>query len=74
VLFVLAQAAGIAPPISTHIQHRLENEQDIAAGLSNSGRIDPCTIIMPTTTVQSTSIAPVIRTTHVVPCITTCPV
>jgi Protein of unknown function (DUF2946) len=40
VLFVLAQAAGIAPLISTHIQHELENEQDIAADLGESGRID----------------------------------
>jgi len=40
VLFVLAQAAGIAPLISTHIQHALENEQDIAADLGDSGRID----------------------------------
>lgn len=38
-LFVLAQAAGIAPLISTHIQHALENEEDIAADLGESGRI-----------------------------------
>jgi hypothetical protein len=40
VLFVFAQAAGMAPLISTHIQHALENEQDIAADLEESGRID----------------------------------
>lgn len=40
VLFVLAQAASIAPLISTHIQHALENEQDIAADLGESGKID----------------------------------
>jgi len=36
----LAQAAGIMPLISIHIQHAFENEQDIAADLSNSGRIN----------------------------------
>jgi hypothetical protein len=40
VLFALAQAAGIAPLMSTHIQHTLENEQDIAADLGGNGRID----------------------------------
>jgi hypothetical protein len=40
VLFVLAHAAGIAPLISTHIQHALENEQDIAADQGESSRIN----------------------------------
>ena len=40
VLFVLAQAAGILPLISTYTQHALESEQDIAADLGESGRID----------------------------------
>jgi hypothetical protein len=40
VLFVVAQAVGIAPLISTYTQHVLENEQDIAADLGESGRID----------------------------------
>jgi len=39
-LFVLAQAAGVVPLISTHIQHALETEQDIAADLSQSSSID----------------------------------
>jgi hypothetical protein len=38
-LFVLAQAAGIVPAISIHIQHALENEQDIAADLGQSSRV-----------------------------------
>jgi hypothetical protein len=32
-LFVLAQVAGVVPLISTHIQHALRTEQDIAADL-----------------------------------------
>lgn len=39
-LFVYAQAAGIMPLISTHIQHAFENEQDIAADLSEGGKIN----------------------------------
>ena len=39
-LFVLAQATGIAPLMSTHIQHAFENERDVAADLGESGRID----------------------------------
>jgi hypothetical protein len=35
-LFVLAQVAGVMPLISTHIQHVLETEQDIAADQSSS--------------------------------------
>jgi hypothetical protein len=38
-LFVFAQAAGIMPLISTHIQHAFENEQDIAADRDESGGI-----------------------------------
>lgn len=38
-LLLLAQAAGIVPLISTHIQHAFENEQDIAADLSETGRV-----------------------------------
>ena len=38
-LFVLAQAAGIVPLITVHIQHALENEQDIVADLGESGRV-----------------------------------
>jgi hypothetical protein len=40
VLFVFAQAAGMAPIISTHIPNALENEQDFAADLEGSGTID----------------------------------
>jgi hypothetical protein len=36
-LFVLAQITAIVPLISTHIQHALETEQDIAADLHNRG-------------------------------------
>jgi hypothetical protein len=39
-LFVLAQAAGVVPLISTHIQHALQTEQDIIADLSQSSSID----------------------------------
>jgi hypothetical protein len=39
-LFVLAQVAGVVPLISTHIQHVLETEQDIAADLSQSSSLD----------------------------------
>jgi hypothetical protein len=39
-LFVLAQVVGVVPLISTHIQHVLETEQDIAADLSHSGSLD----------------------------------
>jgi hypothetical protein len=39
-LFVLAQVAGVVPLISTHIQHALETEQDIAVELSQSSSID----------------------------------
>jgi hypothetical protein len=38
--FVLAQVAAIVPLISTHIQHALETEQDIAVGLRESGGIN----------------------------------
>lgn len=38
-LFVLAQAAGIVPLISAHIQHALKTEQDIAADLRESGEV-----------------------------------
>jgi hypothetical protein len=38
-LFVLAHAAGIVPLIGVHIQHALENQQDIAADLGESGRV-----------------------------------
>ena len=38
-LILLAQAAGIVPLISIHIQHAFENEQDIAADLAESGRV-----------------------------------
>jgi len=38
-LFLLAQAAGVMPLIGIHIQHAFENEQDIAADLSQSGKI-----------------------------------
>jgi hypothetical protein len=40
VLFVLAQTAGIAPLISTYTQHALASQQDIAANLGESARID----------------------------------
>lgn len=40
VLFVLAQAAGIAPLMSIHIQHALRDEQNIAVDLGQSGRTD----------------------------------
>jgi hypothetical protein len=39
-LFVLAQVVGVVPLISTHIQHVLETEQDIAADLSQSSSLD----------------------------------
>jgi len=39
-LFVLAQAAGVVPLISTHIQHVLETEEDIAADRNQSSRVD----------------------------------
>jgi len=39
-LVLLAQAAGIVPMISTHIQHAFESEQDIAADLADSGRVN----------------------------------
>jgi hypothetical protein len=39
-LFVFAQAAGIMPLISLHIQHAFESEQDIAADLSESSKIN----------------------------------
>jgi len=38
-LFLLAQAAGVMPLIGVHIQHAFENEQDIAADLSQSGKV-----------------------------------
>lgn len=40
VLFVLVQATGIGPLMSTHIQHAFENERDIAADLGEGGRTD----------------------------------
>jgi hypothetical protein len=39
-LFMMAQAAGIMPLIGTHIQHALENDQDIAADLGESGKLN----------------------------------
>jgi hypothetical protein len=39
-LILFTQAAGIVPLISVHLQHALENEQDIAADLANSGRVN----------------------------------
>ena len=39
-LFVLAQAVGMVPLISAHIQHTLETEQDVAADLRESGRVN----------------------------------
>jgi hypothetical protein len=38
-LLLWAQVAGIAPLISTHIQHSFENEQDIAADLTEAGKV-----------------------------------
>jgi len=38
-LFLLAQAAGVMPLISIHIQHAFENGQDIAVDLGTSGKI-----------------------------------
>jgi hypothetical protein len=38
--FVLAQVAAIVPLISTHIQHALETEQDIAADLRESAWVN----------------------------------
>src|SRR5215470_9008762 len=38
-LLLLAQVAGIVPLISTHIQHAFESEQDIAADVSETGRV-----------------------------------
>ncbi len=38
-LLFLAQAAGIVPLITIHIQHAFENEQDIAADLSETGKV-----------------------------------
>jgi ABC-type nickel/cobalt efflux system permease component RcnA len=39
-LFVLAQVTAMVPLLSTHIQHALETEQDIAADLRESGGIN----------------------------------
>jgi hypothetical protein len=39
-LILFAQAAGIVPLISVHLQHALENEQDIAADLADGGRVN----------------------------------
>jgi len=38
-LFVFAQAAGIMPLVSIHVQHALESVQDIAVDLGESGRV-----------------------------------
>src|SRR5215475_2746271 len=38
-LLLLAQAAGVVPLIRTHIQPAFENEQDIAADLSETGKV-----------------------------------
>jgi hypothetical protein len=38
-LLLLAQVVGIAPMITTHIQHAFENDQDVAADVSESGRV-----------------------------------
>jgi Protein of unknown function (DUF2946) len=39
-LLLFAQAAGIAPLISVHLQHAFENERDIAADLADSGKVN----------------------------------
>jgi hypothetical protein len=38
-LLLLAQVAGIVPLISIHIQHAFENDQDVAADVSETGRV-----------------------------------
>lgn len=38
-LLLLAQGAGVVPLISAHIQHAFEQEQDIAADLSETGKV-----------------------------------
>jgi hypothetical protein len=39
-LLLLAQAVGVVPMISLHIQHAFESGQDIAADLADSGRVN----------------------------------
>jgi hypothetical protein len=38
-LLLLAQVVGIVPMITTHIQHAFENDQDVAADVSESARV-----------------------------------
>jgi hypothetical protein len=38
-LLLLAQVAGIVPLITAHIQHAFENDQDVAADVSETGTV-----------------------------------
>jgi hypothetical protein len=69
--FVLAQVAGVVPSISTHIEHTVKTEQDIAADFGQRSAPITSTIIMPATIADRTSMVPMIQTISVAPSITT---